>query len=82
MLQQRNATNVQQVSERGDHQKTEEQFVVLVFEHQNAVGLEVEQDADDGGQEIGDDIRMVDFEQMLKDEQEHVTIRTRCSVWR
>lgn len=68
IFQQGNATNVQQVGERGDHQESEEQFVVLVLEHQNAVCLEVEQDADDCGQEIGDDVGVVDLEQVLKNE--------------
>ncbi len=72
MLQQGNSPDVEEIGERCDRQESEDQFVVLVLEHQNTVSLEVKQNADDGGDEVGDDIGVVELEQVLKDEEKQI----------
>ncbi len=81
MLQQCDAANVQQISERSDHEKPEYQPVVLVFEHQGPIRLEIEKDADNRGQQIGYDVGMVEFAEMLKKEEKHVIDKqSKCRV--
>lgn len=72
ILQQADSPDIEQIREKGHSQESEQQFVVLVLEDQHAVRLEIEQNADDGCQEIGNHVGMVEFEQMLEDEQEDV----------
>ena len=68
VFQQGNSPYIKEVGECCDRQESEDQFVVLVLEHQNTVSLEVKQNADDGGDEVGDDIGVVELEQVFKDE--------------
>ena len=72
IFQQGDAADVQQVRERGDHQKAEEQFVVLVLENKYAVGLEIEQDTDDCSQEVGHHVGMGYLEQMLENVEKQI----------
>ena len=72
MFQQGNTSDIEEIGKRCDRQESEDQFVVLVLEHQNTVSLEVKQNADDGGDEVGDDIGVVELEQVLKDEEKQI----------
>ena len=72
MFQQGDSPDVEEVGERCDGKEPENKLVVLVFEHQNAVCLEIEQNADDGGDKVGDDVSAVEMEEMLEDEEEQV----------
>ena len=72
VFQQGNSPYIKEVGECCDRQESEDQFVVLVLEHQNTVSLEVKQNADDGGDEVGDDIGVVELEQVFKDEEKHI----------
>lgn len=72
MLQQGDAANIQQIGERSDHEEPEDQPIVLVLEYQCPICLEIEKNADNRGQQIGYDIGMVEFAEMLKKEEKHV----------
>ena len=72
VFQQGDSPDVEKVCECCDGKEAENQFVVLVLEHQNTVSLEVKQNADDGGDEVGDDIGVVELEQVLKDEEKQI----------
>jgi hypothetical protein len=72
VLQKRNAADIDEIGESGHRQKPEQQGIVFVLEDQNPIRLEVEQDADNGRDEIGDNIRMAESEQMLEDEKENI----------
>ena len=72
MLQQGNAADVQQIGECGYQKKSEKQPVFLVLKNEYAIRLEIEQDADDGGQEIGHDIGMVEFQKMFENVKKQV----------
>ena len=60
MLQQRNPPYVYQIGKCGYQQKSEQQFVIPVFEDQYPISLEVEQDADNRREEVGDNIGAVE----------------------
>lgn len=75
MLQQGDAADVDKVRERGDGKEPEQKPVVLVFEHQNPVCLEIEQDAENSGQEIGNNVGVVEFEQIFEDEKEKIVYK-------
>lgn len=72
MLHQSYAADVQQIRERGDYQESEYQSPILVVENQSPVCLEIEQDAYNGGQEVGYDVGVVEFEQMFEDEEKQI----------
>ena len=72
MLQQGNSPDVEQIGERRDRQESEDQFVVFVLEHQNTVCLEIKQNADDGGDEIGYDVCVAELEQVFEDEEKQI----------
>lgn len=72
MLQQRNPPYVYQIGKCGYQQKSEQQFVIPVFEDQYPISLEVEQDADNRREEVGDNIGAVEQKQMFEDKQEDI----------
>ena len=72
VFQQGNSPYIKEVGECCDRQESEDQFVVLVLEHQNTVSLEVKQNADDGGDEVGDDVCVIELEQMLEDKEKQI----------
>ena len=72
MFQQGNTPDIEEIGEGGNGQKTENKLVVFVLENENPVCFEIEQDADDGGDEVGDDVGVVELEQVFKDEEKHI----------
>jgi len=72
IFQQANAPDINKVSEKSHGQKAEQQLVILVLKHQDPVCLEIEQDADDSGQEVRHDVRMRDFQKVFKDEEKDI----------
>ena len=72
MLQQGNSPDVEQIGERRDRQESEDQFVVFVLEDENPVRFEIEENADNGGDEVGDDIGVVKLEQVFEDEEKQI----------
>lgn len=72
MLQQGNPPDIEEISEGGDCQKSENKLVVFVLEDEDPVCFEIEQDADDGSDEVGDNVSVVEFEQVFEDEEKQV----------
>lgn len=72
MFQQGDSTDVEKVCECCDGKEAENQFVVLVLEHQDAISLEVEEDADNSGDEVGNDVGVVEFEEVFEDKEKDI----------
>lgn len=72
MFQQGNSPYIKEVGECCDRQESEDQFVVFVLEDENPVSFEIEEDADDGGDEVGDDVCVIELEQMLEDKEKQI----------
>ena len=72
MLQQGDSTNVEEIGESGNRQEPENQLVVFVLENEDPVSLEIEQDADNGGDKVGNDVGVIELEQMLEDEEKDI----------
>lgn len=72
MFQQGDSTDVEKVSECCDGKEAENQLVVLVLKHQDAISLEIEQDADNSGDEVGNDVGVVEFEEMFEDKEKDI----------
>ena len=72
VFQQGDSPNVEKVGKCCDRQKSEDQFVVFVLEDENPVRFEIEENADNGGDEVGDDIGVVKLEQVFEDEEKQI----------
>ena len=72
MFQQGDTPDIEEVGEGGNRQKPKNQLVVFVLENENAVCFEIEQNADDGGDKVGNNVGVVELEQMFKDEEKHI----------
>jgi hypothetical protein len=72
MFQQGDPTNVEEIGESGHRQEPENQLVVFVLENEDPVSLEIEQDADDGGDEVGNNVGVIELEQMLEDKEKDI----------
>ncbi len=72
VFQQGDSPDVEEVGERCDRQESENQFVVFVLEDENPVSFEIEENADDGGDEVGDDVCVIELEQMLEDKEKQI----------
>ena len=72
VFQQGDSPDVEKVCECCDGKEAENQFVVLVLEHQDAISLEIEEDADDGGDEVGYDVCVIELEQMFEDKEKQI----------
>lgn len=72
MFQQGDATDVEEVSESGHCQEPENQLVVFVLENEDPVSLEIEQNADDGSDKVGNNVGVIELEQMLEDKEKDI----------
>ena len=72
MFQQGNTPDIEEIGEGGNGQKTEYKLVVFILENEDAVCLEIEQDADDGSDEVRNNVGVVELEQVFKDEKKHI----------
>ncbi len=76
VFQQGDSPDVEEVGERCDRQESENQFVVFVLEDENPVSFEIEENADDGGDEVGDDVCVIELEQMREDKEKQIIDET------
>ena len=72
MFQQGDTPDIEEVGEGGDCQESKNQLVVFILENENSVCFEIEQNADDSGDEVGNNVGVVELEQVFKDEEKHI----------
>ena len=72
VFQQGNPAYIEEIGECCDRQKSEDQFVVFVLEDENSVSFEIEENADDGGDEVGDDVGVVELEQVFENKEKQI----------